>query len=70
MMSVILVCGTVNAQTEETSYYSTRHEVGVTIGAGSNTENPGGLAYNGLSRDMFLTSTSLNTGETVSNKTG
>lgn len=44
--ATIILCGTVSVNTnaQTTSYYSTRHEVGVTVGAGSITEIFSGIA--------------------------
>ena len=41
-VATLIVCGNVNAQTS-TSYYNTRHEIGVTVGAGSISEIASGI---------------------------
>ena len=40
--ALLVVCGNMNAQTSE--YYNTKHEIGVTIGSGANSEILSGLA--------------------------
>lgn len=40
--ALLVVCGNMNAQTSE--YYNTKHEIGVTIGGGANSEILSGLA--------------------------
>ena len=42
-VATLIVCGNVNAQTS-TSYYNTRHEIGVSVGSGTMTEIISGLA--------------------------
>ncbi len=45
IIAAILLCGTgINAQAQSHDYYNTKHEVGVSIGAGSNTQIINGLS--------------------------